>query len=250
MDGDRQKLIAAARRLLDTRADAEDAVQDAYLRACVAPPSSPESRSAWLHTVLRRIAIDRLRRRRREAPHRSGILPGPDPACEDDPRVDPVWEGQSECLAALRHLLRRVTAADAALVLLHTVFEFEHAEIAAVAGKSEAALRQCLHRALARARRAEGPDAPAEDEDRYVGLCWQAIESRDSAVLFELLAAPAMAQAIAVPARPAIALGLATARASTILVHVNGRYALALVLDGIILCTVPVGTAQRAAFVD
>ena len=63
-DTDRQRLLAVARRLLRSEADAEDAVQDAYLRASHARQHAPESMQAWLHTVVRNLAIDRLRRER------------------------------------------------------------------------------------------------------------------------------------------------------------------------------------------
>jgi RNA polymerase sigma-70 factor (ECF subfamily) len=147
-------------------------------------------------------------------------------------------------VVALRHLLRRVSPAEAAAIVLRAVFEFEHAEIAPIARKSEAAFRQHLRRALSRARRTDGRAAPADEEDHYVGLCWQAIESRNPAVLFEMIAAPATARAR--PTTLGVVHGFSAApRASSVLVHVNGHYAIALVLDGITLCYVPVGTAQE-----
>jgi RNA polymerase sigma-70 factor (ECF subfamily) len=247
--GDRQRLIAAARRLLDTQADAEDAVQDAYLRALVACPHSLGSRPAWLHTVLRNIAIDRLRRQQFEGNYVGGRL-GVETSLgrEANIHMDRALEVRSECVAALRHLLRRVSPVEAAAILLREVFEFEYAEIAQVTGKSEAASRQFLHRALSRARRTDRPARPprdetAHEEDHHVGLYWWAIESRNPAVLFEMIAAPTTAQA-----RPAAIDGYGASRASSVLVHVNGRYAIALVLDGIVLCIVPVGaTAHQVA---
>src|SRR6202041_2981091 len=61
---DRQRLLAVAPRLLRTEADAEDTVQDAYLRATSARPHAPESMQAWLNTVVHNLAIDQLRRER------------------------------------------------------------------------------------------------------------------------------------------------------------------------------------------
>jgi RNA polymerase sigma-70 factor (ECF subfamily) len=144
-------------------------------------------------------------------------------------------EVRSECEAALRHLLSRVSPAEAAAILLRDVFEFDHNEIARIVGKSEAASRQFLHRARTRTRR---PGPPADVEEPYVGLCWRAIEARDPALLMDMLQ---LTTAWAQPA--AITVGKDHgARSSSMLVQVNGRYAVALVLDGVVLCIVPVGT--------
>jgi RNA polymerase sigma-70 factor (ECF subfamily) len=143
-------------------------------------------------------------------------------------------ELRSECEAALRHLLSRVSPAEAAAILLRDVFEFDYDEIARIVGKSEAASRQFLHRARTRARR---PGAQADVDEPYVGLCWQAIEARDPELLMGMLqVTTARAQ------RAAATVGPRVARSSSMLVHVNGRYAIALVLDGVVLCIVPVGT--------
>lgn len=70
-----------------------------------------------------------------------------------------------------------------------------------------------------------------------MGLCWQAIEARDPAVLMDML------QLTTACAQPdAITAGGRAGRSSSILVRVGGRYAIALVLGGVVLCVVPVGT--------
>jgi len=228
MAGDRHGLMSAARRLLVTHADAEDAVQDTYVRALSAFPDWVGPQPAWLYSVLRNIAIDRLRRKQLESEHADAGLP---PAGSSEPPV----EVRSECEAALRHLLGRVSPAEAAAILLRDVFEFDYDEIARIVGKSEAASRQFLHRARTRARRT-GP--PADVEEPYVGLCWRAIEARDPVLLIDMLH---MTTARAQPA--AIMVGRhRSARSSSILVQISGRYAIALVLDGVVLCVVPVGT--------
>jgi RNA polymerase sigma factor (sigma-70 family) len=228
MATDRQRLMSAARRLLASRADAEDAVQDTYVRALAAFPDWPAPQPAWLYTVLRNIALDRLRRKQLEAEHADTGLP-PEGSSE------PTMEVRSECEAALRHLLSRVSPVEAAAILLRDVFEFDYDEIARIVGKSEAASRQFLHRARTRTR---GTGSPSDVEEPYVGLCWRAIEARDPALLMDMLQmTTARAQ------HAAITVGKhRSARSSSILVQVNGRYAIALVLDGVVLCIVPVGT--------
>lgn len=228
MATDRKKLVSAARRLLASRADAEDAVQDTYVRALAAFPDWLAPEPAWLHTVLRNIALDRLRRKQLESEHAdAGLPPGGS--------SEPLTEVSSECEAALRHLLSRVSPAEAAAILLCDVFEFGYDEIARLVGKSEAASRQFLHRARTRTRRA-GP--PSVVEDLYVGWCWRAIEARDPALLKDMLQ---MTSARGQPAAMAVGRHRST-RSSSMLVQVNGRYAIALVLDGVVLCLVPLGT--------
>jgi len=230
MPEDRQRLVSAARRLLATRADAEDAVQDTYVRALSVLPDWLGREPAWLFSVLRNIAIDRLRRKQLESEHADAGLP-PEGSSEL------LMEVRSECEAALRHLLSRVSPAEAAAILLRDVFEFDHDEIARIVGKSKDASRQFLHRARVRTRRT-GP--PTDVEEPYVGLCWRAIEARDPAPLVDMLQMTTVrAQHAAIPVGRHRG---ACARSSSVLVQVNGRYAIALVLDGVVLCIVPVGT--------
>jgi RNA polymerase sigma factor (sigma-70 family) len=229
MATNRQRLISAAGRLLASRADAEDAVQDTYIRALVSFPDWRGAQPAWLHTVLRNIAIDRLRRKQLESEHADTELP-------PEGSLESLLEVRSECEAALRHLLVRVRPDEAAALLLCDVFEFDCDEIAHIIGKSNAASRQFLHRARTRAHR---PDASSDVEEAYVGLCWRAIEARDPALLMDMLQVTIVASA----RQPAVTAGRdRRARSSSKLVQVNGRYAIALVLDGVVLCIVPVGT--------
>jgi RNA polymerase sigma-70 factor (ECF subfamily) len=219
--------MSAARRLLTSRADAEDAVQDTYVRALAAFPDRLTPQPAWLNAVLRNAAIDRLRRRQLESEHADAGLP--------ELSSESLIEMRSDCEAALRHLLSRVDPAEAAVILLRDVFEFDYDEIARIVGKSEAASRQFLHRARTRARRI---DLLSDAEEPTVELYWQAIEARDPALLIDMLQ---MTTACALPA--SIPVGRHRgARSSSLLVQVNGRYAIALVLDGVVLCVVPVGT--------
>jgi RNA polymerase sigma-70 factor (ECF subfamily) len=224
---DRQRLMSAARRLLASRADAEDAVQDTYVRALAELPGPRGSNPAWLYTVLRNIAIDRLRRKQLEAEH---VTTGMPPSGSSET----LTEIRSECEAALRNLLSRVGPAEATAILLREVFEFNYDEIARVIDKSEASARQFLHRARTRTRRS----VPPTDAEDYVGLCWRAIETRNPEVLMHIL------QVTIAQAEPASSIvgRHRDSRSSSVLVQVNGRYAVALVLDGVVLCIVPVGT--------
>jgi RNA polymerase sigma factor (sigma-70 family) len=226
MDSHRKALANAARRLLKSRADAEDAVQDTYERAFNTFSDWQTLEPAWMQTVLRNIAFDRLRRLRMEALHVEAA-PGESSAAAP-------FDSASECESAIRHLLRRVSVSEAAVMLLRDVFELDYNEIAELLDKSEPATRQILHRARARAR---GAQAHGEVEESDFRLLCHAIAAREAIPLMAMLQG---ITAHASPATPSVACGV-RARGTSMLVHINGRYAIALVLDGVVLCTVPVG---------
>jgi RNA polymerase sigma factor (sigma-70 family) len=228
MSSERQKLLGAARRLLASRADAEDAVQDTYVRALAAFPPGAAPEPAWMYAVLRNVAIDRLRRQRLESRNSPSDLPL-EPSSED------LLGMRSECESALRQLFRRVRPAEAAALLLRDVFEFDYEEIARALGKSEPACRQFLSRARARVQRT---DLGMESDEDYLGWCWRAVENRDPAPLISLLGRHGRTAGASVGATP---------RSVSRLVQVNGRYALALVLDGVVLCVVPLTPSYEAA---
>ena len=228
MNHDRHRLMTAARRLLPSRADAEDAVQDTYVRA-LATLESASPDPAWMYTVLRNIAIDRLRRQQLEMEH-AEAEPAHERSSED------VLKLRADCEGALRHLLSRTSLTEAASILLRDVFEFDYAEIARLLGKTEATCRQFLKRARTRTARAEASNDPEED---HVCWFWQAIEARSPGRLIDLI------QIRVMPVASSAALVRGQQRASrsySKLVQVNGRFALALVLDGTVLCVVPLGT--------
>jgi len=180
-----------------------------------------------MYAVLRNIAIDRRRRLRTALLHADAGLTA-------ESTSDPPLEVRSECEAAIRHLLSRVSASEAAAILLRDVFELDYHEIADMLDKSESATRQVLHRARLRAR---GTDAHLEAEESYLGLCCRAIEAREPAQLMEMLQGiTAQAQACPAPVGREM-----EARSASMLAQINGRYAIALVLDGVVLCVVPVG---------
>ena len=227
MSDDRQRLITAARRLLSSRADAEDAVQDTYLRSLAAfNGASPEP--AWMYTVLKNIAIDRLRRQQLEAEHAET-----EPAHERS--SEELLKLRADCEGALRHLLSRTSLTEAAAILLRDVFEFDYVEIARLVGKTETTCRQFLQRARTRTRRAE---ASTDAEEHYVLSCWQAIEARNPARLIDMI----QIQVARMTPSAQVKGQQGGPRSYSKLVQVNGRYALALMLDGVVLCVVPIGT--------
>ncbi|MGN4118616.1 RNA polymerase sigma factor, partial [Burkholderia gladioli] len=189
----RRRLLALARRWLADGSEAEDLVQDTYLRTATGDlPPTAAGHEAWLVTVLRHLCIDVLRRRERYR----GILareaetgsPGLDAA-----HPEQLVEQARRLEAALRRLAHVLPAVDGAVVLLHEVFGFDHAELGPLTGRSEAASRQHLRRLLGRLR--ERPVAPGEsvpqDDERadWLALCRLAVGQRDPAGLVAALRA-------------------------------------------------------------
>lgn len=148
----RPRLFGIAYRMLGVRADAEDVVQDAWLRWNAADPQGLQSPEAWLVTVATRLAIDRLRAARMERQ----AYPGdwlPEPLVElEEQTPESVAERADELSVAFLHLLERLGPEERAAYLLRQAFDYDYAEIAAMLGKSEPAIRQSVHRATERLR--------------------------------------------------------------------------------------------------
>ncbi len=187
----RRRLLGVAYRMLGSRADAEDVVQDAYLRWHGASPEELRSPEAWLVTVTTRLSIDALRRAQVEREAYVGPWL-PEPLVEAEPPADAATELASNLSVAFLVVLERLAPEERAAFLLHEVFDSEYGEIAAILGKTETACRQIVSRARKRVR-ADRPrvqvnkDATAKLLARFA----QAIKSQDKAALLEVLATDA-----------------------------------------------------------
>jgi RNA polymerase sigma-70 factor, ECF subfamily len=185
----RPLLFAVAYRILGSVAEAEDAVQETWLRF-EATPTRPTSTKAFLSAVVTRISIDVLRSARvRREEYLGPWFPEPLLA---DPYSDPERSAEladSVSMAALL-LLERLTALERAVFVLRDVFGFGFPEVAAAVGRSEAACRQLA----ARARRhmdAGRPRFAADRKEReeLAGRFFDAFREGDVDGLQELLAA-------------------------------------------------------------
>jgi len=153
----RTRLLGIAYRMLGTRADAEDVLQDAYLRWHDAP--SPDNPEAWLVTVVTRLCIDRLRKVRAErAAYVGPWLPEPLIATAAD-NQSPEWllEFASDVSTAFLLVLEQLGAEERAAFLLHDVFDVAYSDLARMLGKSEANCRQLVHRARGRVQQPASP---------------------------------------------------------------------------------------------
>jgi RNA polymerase sigma-70 factor (ECF subfamily) len=148
----RPRLFGIAYRMLGVRADTEDVLQDAWLRWSTADVAALQSAEAWLVTVVTRLAIDRLRAAKAEREAYVGFWL-PEPIVEVEERTpETAAELASDLSVAFLHLLERLGPDERAAFLLRQVFDYDYAEIAAVLDKSEAAVRQMVHRAGERVR--------------------------------------------------------------------------------------------------
>lgn len=138
--------------MLGTRADAEEIVQDAYIRWHNADSATIDSPEAWLVTATTRLSIDRLRK----ASHQRETYIGPwlpEPIMgSSTPTPYEDAELASSLSMAFMVMLERLSPAERAVFLLHDVFDLGHADIARIVGKAEPAVRQMLHRARQRVR--------------------------------------------------------------------------------------------------
>jgi RNA polymerase sigma-70 factor, ECF subfamily len=174
----RPRLLGLAYRMLGTVADAEDVVQEAYLRWHATDHEAVERPEAWLTTVTSRLALDRLR----SAQHRRESYVGPWLA--EPVLVAPGPEEAAELADSLTlgflAVLDRLGPVERAVFLLADVFAVPFAEIAEAVGKSPAACRQIASRARARIREdAPHRSAPRADEQTLIAELLLAVATGD-----------------------------------------------------------------------
>jgi RNA polymerase sigma-70 factor, ECF subfamily len=187
-EANRDNLRAVAYRLLGSTSEAEDAVQEAWLRLSRSGADGVDNLGGWLTTVVSRVCLDvlRSRRSRREEPLADDR---PEPAAADD-RVDPEREAVlADSLGpALLVVLDALAPAERLAFVLHDVFAVPFDEIGAVLDRSPAAARQLASRARRRVRGAE--PVPEVDRARHravVAAFLAASRSGDFAALVDLL---------------------------------------------------------------
>jgi RNA polymerase sigma-70 factor, ECF subfamily len=188
----RRALAGLAYRMLGSRAEAEDVVQDAYLRWHAADQAAIGEPRRYLSTIVTRLCLDRMKsaQARREV-YVGQWLP--------EPLVDEAFDAHSasdlahDLSVALMMTLDRLSPLERAAFLLHDVFDFDFAEIAAVLDRSEAACRQLAARAREHIRsgRPRFPSSP-EEGHRLAAAFRKAADSGDLQALTQLLAGDAV----------------------------------------------------------
>lgn len=159
----RPRLFGIAYRMLGSRADADDAVQDAWLRwNANEARDALASAEAWLVTVVTRLCIDRLRSATLEREAYIGPWLAEPLVTREGDSPESRLELVGDVSLAFMLMLERLGPEERAVFLLHEVFECDYADIAAAVGKTEAACRQLLHRARERVRAARPRFAVSE----------------------------------------------------------------------------------------
>jgi RNA polymerase sigma-70 factor (ECF subfamily) len=192
----RSVLQAIAYRMLGSMAEAEDAVQETFLRWHRQDQAQQLSEirepKAWLITTLTRHCIDRLRAAKVQRESYVGMWL-PEPVVEE-PAVEPLDRLElAETLSmALLMMLERLTPDERAAFLLHEVFETDYPDVARILGKTESACRQLVHRAKERVKAGKPRFTPSrEEQEKVMAGFKRAVASGDVAGLAALFSADA-----------------------------------------------------------
>jgi len=189
----RSRLYGIAYRMLGTRADAEDMVQEAYVRWHHTDIERLRAPEAWLVTATTRLCIDRLRAARTEREAYVGPwLPEPITGTGSAPPADAESELASDLSVAFLVVLERLAPEERAAFLLHEVFDSGYADIAGILGKSEATCRQIVHRARQRVQQDRPRFKVSEAaRGRLLERFLEALRTEDRSALLSLFAADA-----------------------------------------------------------
>jgi len=172
--------------MLGSRGDAEDIVQEAYVRWHGADRREVRNAEAWLVSATTRLAIDRLRRLKTEREAYQGPWL-PEPLLATEPPPDHAIDLASDLSLAFLVLLERLAPDERAAFLLHDVFDCGYDHIARIVGKNEIACRQMVSRARDRVRRDRKRfDATAPEKEALLRRFTAAIEARDEAAILAL----------------------------------------------------------------
>ncbi|GGV70506.1 DNA-directed RNA polymerase sigma-70 factor [Streptomyces longisporoflavus] len=164
-EASRGRLASLAYRLLGSAADAEDAVQDTFLRWQAADRERVDVPEAWLTKVITNLCLDRLRSAQVRHERAAGAWL-PEPLLEGDPMLGPAetFEQRESVSLAVLTLLERLAPVERAVYVLREAFSYSHAEIAGILDITQSASQQHAHRSRVRVaaeRRRGGETDPA-----------------------------------------------------------------------------------------
>jgi len=179
----RSHLRLVAHRMLGSATEADDAVQEAWLKLSRADTSAVENLRGWLTTVVARVCLDMLRARtsRREEP----LAAAPEPLVASRATVD--RELADSVGLALLVVLDRLEPAERLAFVLHDLFAMPFDEIAPLVGRSTAAARQLASRARRRVQGASAPEVDLATQRRVVDAFIAALRAGDMEALVAVL---------------------------------------------------------------
>jgi RNA polymerase sigma-70 factor (ECF subfamily) len=183
----RPHLRGVAYRMLGSVTEADDALQEAWLRIRDQDPQSVENMQAWLTTVVGRVCLNMLRSRRTRREELSTHVP--DPVVALDAGVDPEQEAlvADSVGLALQVVLDSLSPAERLAFVLHDVFGLPFAEIATILDRSEAAAQQLASRARRRVRGSPEPDRDLARQRQVVDAFFAASRDGDFDALLAVL---------------------------------------------------------------
>ncbi len=188
----RAYLFSIAYRMLGSAMDAEDVVQETFLRYRTTPPEEIRSLKAFLTTILTRLCVDQLHLARRQRESYLGPwLPEPINTADGLAAVSPEarMDTYESISLAFLVLLEQLAPVERAVFLLRDIFEYDYAEIATILGKSEAACRQSYSRAKKHlATHRPRFSAPAATHQQMLTAFVGAVQAGDMETLTDLLA--------------------------------------------------------------
>ncbi len=204
-EADRSHLRGVAYRMLGSLSEADDAVQETWIRLSRSDTSEVENLRAWLTTVVARVCLNmlRARRTRREASLDDGTRL-PDPVVSPDDGMDPEQEallGDSVGLALLV-VLDALTPAERVAFVLHDVFGIPFDKIAPIVGRTPTASRQLASRARRRVRGAPVPDVDLRGQWAVVEAFLAAARAGDFDRLLAVLDPDVVVRSDGGPTRP------------------------------------------------
>jgi len=185
----RTHLRAVAYRILGSLGEADDALQETWLRLDRSDTSGVENLGGWLTTVVSRVCLDMLRSRRSRREEPLGVHV-PDPIVSRGDAIDPEHEAllADSVGPALLVVLETLSPAERLAFVLHDMFAVPFEEIAPIVGRSEAAARQLASRARHRVQGADTvPDADLTRQREVVDAFLAAARGGDFDALLEVL---------------------------------------------------------------
>ena len=184
----RGRLRAVAYRMLGSLAEADDAVQEAWLRVSRADASDVDNLSAWLTTIVARISLNMLRSRNtRREESLDAHVPDPVITRADEPNPEDQAVMADSVGLALQVVLETLPPAERLAFVLHDTFGLPFEEIAPMVGRSPAAARQLASRARRRVRGADVPDRDVARQREVVDAFFAAAHSGDFDALVAVL---------------------------------------------------------------
>jgi RNA polymerase sigma-70 factor (ECF subfamily) len=230
----RTHLRAVAYRMLGSVSEADDAVQEAWLRLSRADTSAVDNLGGWLTTVVARVCLNMLqsRRSRREEPIGAQV---PDPVASRRDGIDP----EDEALLAegvglaLLVVLDTLTPAERLAFVLHDLFDVPFEEVAAIVGRSPAAARQLASRARRRVRGSAPPDADLTRQRAVVDAFLAASRGGDFGALLAVLDPDVVLRADPAAARMGVAREVRGAAAVAETFAARARAARPALVDGV-----------------